>query len=246
MTLPHRLLPFALGSMALLTAGMSATAADGTCGARSSNAVPHVVELYTSEGCSSCPPADRWLGTFDERRADVIPMAFHVQYWDYLGWKDRFASVANTQRQSQTQRTSGARGNYTPQVIVDGHDWRQWPALPAASRAASVSIALVREGDEVKAMVSPGSGAPARLGGWWAALESDLSSSVTAGENNGSKLLHDHVVRAYEPLVDWAQGAKTLAFRSAPLGEGGRPRSVVLVITDADSGQPVQAVKLAC
>ncbi len=227
----------------------AATAAEGSCSARSSAQVPHVVELYTSEGCSSCPPADRWITTFDDRRADVIPMAFHVQYWDYLGWKDRFASADYTARQAQLHRTSGANGSYTPQVIVDGRDWRQWPSLPSASPSESgrAAVALVRDGDTVNATITPGAGAPARLSGWWVALESGYTSAVKAGENNGATLRHDHVVRAYAAVPEWqGSGAKSLSFRSAPLGEGGRPRSVVLVVTDADTGQPVQAVKLGC
>ena len=89
---------------------------------------PPVVELYTSEGCNSCPPADRWLSKL---KADpgVVALAFHVDYWDRLGWKDRFASAAFTARQAEQQASNGARFSYTPQVVVDGQDRKDWPGI---------------------------------------------------------------------------------------------------------------------
>ena len=84
-----------------------------------------MVELYTSEGCNSCPPADRWLSTLKADPA-VVALAFHVDYWDRLGWKDRFASAAFTARQAAQQATNGARFSYTPQVVVDGRDRNDW------------------------------------------------------------------------------------------------------------------------
>ena len=82
---------------------------------------PVVVELYTSQGCSSCPPADAILAELADRE-DVIALAFHVDYWDYIGWKDIFADPANTLRQRNYARVAGARSVYTPQMIVDGQD----------------------------------------------------------------------------------------------------------------------------
>src|SRR6516225_4364306 len=113
------LLFFAVAFLATLAAGTFA--ADGGCRAASGPRAPAVVELYTSEGCSSCPPADRWLSALKDR-PDVVPLAFHVDYWDSLGWKDRFAQAQFSQRQNATQHTSGARFAYTPQVILDSRD----------------------------------------------------------------------------------------------------------------------------
>ena len=94
--------------LTLLVATVVQAQAAGSCSARSGPSVAPVVELYTSEGCSSCPPADVWLSRL---KADpgVVALAFHVDYWDRLGWKDRFASPVYTQRQAQSQRSSGAR-----------------------------------------------------------------------------------------------------------------------------------------
>ena len=116
-------------------AGLAVAAeAASTCSAQA-GAATTVVELYTSEGCSSCPPADRWLSTL-KNRPDVVALAFHVNYWDQLGWPDRFASAAFTERQRQLMAPSGSRYVYTPQVIANGQDWRGWPALPKPASAA--------------------------------------------------------------------------------------------------------------
>ena len=120
---PGRALPLAVALLAVLGQGMAR--AGEACTATSPRTTAPVVELYTSEGCNSCPPADRWLSKL---KADptVVALAFHVDYWDRLGWKDRFASAAFTQRQAAQQATNGARFSYTPQVVVDGRDRTDW------------------------------------------------------------------------------------------------------------------------
>jgi len=136
-----------------------------TCSARSAAAVPPVVELYTSEGCNSCPPADRWLSKL-KSDPNVVALAFHVDYWDRLGWKDRFASAAFTARQAEQQASNGARFSYTPQVVVDGQDRKDWPglALPLGTRpAAPVDVLLARDGDRVTATVAATARSPKRL-----------------------------------------------------------------------------------
>ena len=133
----------------------SVTRAAEGCTASSPRSAAPVVELYTSEGCNSCPPADRWLSKLKADPA-VVALAFHVDYWDRLGWKDRFADAAFTQRQAQQQLHNGARFSYTPQVVVDGRDRTDWSsvAVPVAPRhAAPVEVALARDGDQVVASV---------------------------------------------------------------------------------------------
>jgi len=159
----HRFLP----SMAVLGAlcGGAALAAEPVpgCSAHSGAIVPHVVELYTSEGCSSCPPADRWLAGLRDR-PDVVPLAFHVDYWDRLGWVDRHASPLWTRRQHEVVARAGARAVYTPQVLLDGRDYRGWPALPAAAEPARISLSLRRDGAAYVAEAARPDGAPAVLG----------------------------------------------------------------------------------
>jgi len=118
---------FALATIGLLGAAATVRAAD-TCSAKSPRHAVPVVELYTSEGCNSCPPADRWLSRL-KTDPQTIALAFHVDYWDRLGWKDRFASPAYTQRQAEQQTVNGARFSYTPQVVVDGVDRKDWPSI---------------------------------------------------------------------------------------------------------------------
>jgi hypothetical protein len=249
---------------ALLAAAATAPAAGASCVARSAPAAATVVELYTSEGCSSCPPADRWLGTLGGR-ADVVALGFHVDYWDGLGWKDRFASPAFTRRQSDSQRTSGARFSYTPQVIVDGRDWREWPSLPAASsrHVAPVALTFSLDGDgALRLQVDPvppagsGSGAagalPARLAAEIAVVDDRLQSRVQAGENRGETLRHDDVVRAVVALPAWtgalphAQRVVPAERTAVPALEAGASRHWTAVVRDADTGRPVQAVELRC
>jgi len=226
-------------------AGTSPVAqAQATCRAQSGASPPHVVELYTSEGCNSCPPADRWLSSL-VHRDDVIAAAFHVDYWDRLGWGDRFASARFTERQAQAQAYSGVRYSYTPQVLVDGRDWRRWPDLPAAARSSLVNLSLQRSGGQVTWRVEPLPGAPATLALWWAALEDGHSSEVKAGENAGVTLRHDHVVRHYDQVAPWS-GVATRPIDLPPRGEGGRALRIVAVVTDARTGVPVQAVQLRC
>ena len=224
------------------------------CSTRSAASMPLVVELYTSEGCSSCPGADKWLSRL-KAQPSVVALAFHVDYWDRLGWKDRFASPAFTQRQSRQQAGSGARFSYTPQVIVDGADRPDWAGVGAsiatrARPAAPVDVHLVREGNRFSATVAPSTGAPARLAAYWAVTEQGHVTSVKAGENEGVTLVHDFVVREYRPVAAWAAEAAgptaSLQFDLAGAADPTHPRHVNLVIVNADSGRPVQAVQLAC
>jgi hypothetical protein len=224
-----------------------------TCSARSAATVPPVVELYTSEGCDSCPPADRWLSKL---KADpsVVALAFHVDYWDRLGWKDRFASASFTARQAEQQASNGARFSYTPQVVVDGQDRKDWPGIAtslAANRpAAPVDVLLARDGDRVTATVAATARSPKRLAAYWAITEQGHSTAVKAGENRGVTLQHDYVVRDYQTVPAWTPrtGApQALAFQlPARADAAAHPREVNLVVVDADSGRPVQALKIGC
>ena len=211
-----------------------------------------VVELFTSQGCSSCPPAEQVLLELDGKGDEVLALGFHVDYWDRLGWKDRFASAAFTQRQAQQQPSNGARFSYTPQVVVDGRDRTDWSsvAVSGAARAvAPVDVALSREGDQVVARVAAGANAPKSLAAFWAVTEHGHVSPVKSGENEGVTLHHDYVVRDYEPVAPWAAkgGApQRLVFAPRRAADAAHPRTVNLVIVDAATGRPVQAAKLAC
>jgi len=243
---------FAAAALAVATAfalAAPARAAMPACGARSGPTVPAVVELYTSEGCSSCPPAERWLGALNGHEG-VVALAFHVDYWDYLGWKDRFAQPLFTQRQNASQRSSGARFAYTPQVILDGRDQPGWNTLPATAlqprTPATVGLALARDDGGITLTVTPGAGAPAALSGYVAVVDDGLQTHVGAGENRGATLRQDAVVRELLPWSLAGRQPATLHFASGAAPEAGASRHWVAVATDGPFGKPVQALTLAC
>ena len=154
------------------------------------------IELFTSEGCSSCPPADAWLSRLkqDPRLwSGLVPMAFHVDYWDYIGWSDRFASPQYSDRQRTHQQQGNIRSVYTPGLLVNGREWRGWfrgGALPLAEEEAAelrVSIA-----DTTVSATYPGVSEPLVFN--VALLGFGLSNRVSRGENAGRELRHDFVV----------------------------------------------------
>jgi hypothetical protein len=239
------------GALGLLATHALAQA-PASCSAKSGAHIVPVVELYTSEGCSSCPPADRWLSTL-KSDPNVLAFAFHVDYWDYIGWKDRYAHPVHSQRQGQQLAVNGSGYRYTPQVVLNGADQRRWPALgvplKSAPGPALVELGLAREGDRLVASVLPLPGAPARLAAWWAVTEHGHVSAVRAGENEGETLKHDFVVREYRPVVPWsaAPGTSTpLQFVPSLPADLRHPRQVSLVVVDGVSGRPLQALRLAC
>jgi hypothetical protein len=163
-----------------------------------------LLELYTSEGCSSCPPADHAIsGLQQAANSDlVVPLALHVDYWDYIGWTDRFAKPDYAHRQQSLADASGSRVIYTPEMFIGGRELRNWSdALPTSigqvnrkPPQASIGIKLgeVTGGKlpvEVNTKAAPG----AKL--FIALYENGLSSNVKAGENSGVVLKHDYVVR---------------------------------------------------
>ena len=245
-----------LGAAAAMLALLAPAALKAqTCQAKSPERQALLVELYTSEGCNSCPPADRWLSSL-QGKPSVITAAFHVDYWDRLGWADRFASPHHTQRQAELQRSAGAGFSYTPQLLANGRDWRGAPTLPLLDAKALVQVDLQRvDASQVGVMVTAQRGAPARLALWWALLEDGHVSPVRAGENRGVTLRHDAVVRQYGKLPAWATlvggagdtaAAHILRISAPHNAEGGHKARLLVVVTDAATGAPLQAVQLSC
>ncbi len=189
----------------LLTASsMTATASD-TCLASSGKLRVPLVELYTSEGCSSCPPADRWLSG-RMKAGDANWLAFHVDYWDEIGWPDRFASPAFTQRQRLRVEQAGGRIVYTPQVMVGNRvdaPWQSGSAFDSVlddargSAGAVLDLRVERNRNGLRATVGmralPGAATDATV--WLAQTVDAQSTQVKSGENRGATLRHDRVVR---------------------------------------------------
>lgn len=162
--------------------------------------VPQRVELYTSEGCSSCPPADRWLSSLPPHSKRFL-LAFHVDYWDDLGWRDRYADARFSERQRDTAARWPVARVYTPAVVIDGGEARGWHrALPAPGNVESSALSLTLR-EDVRAL-QLGLDVPDGLQAYAAITESGLLTEVRAGENRGNTLRHDHVVRAYAGPAD--------------------------------------------
>jgi hypothetical protein len=240
--------------IALCAGFMPATSVYGleNCSAKSAATLTPVIELYTSEGCSSCPPADAWLSTFKaaHKEGKVVAQAFHVNYWDYIGWKDRFAAPAYTQRQRELSARTNLNSIYTPQIAKNGLTVRNYgdaSAMLASPPAALASITLKQlEANRFEARVE------AMLGTAWSAYftvtEHGHVSKVTSGENKGETLTNDFVVRQYVPLGQFS-GNQALKFSSlAPTVSAGKTheRQVNVVITDVKTGRTMQALSLVC
>ena len=194
---------------------------------------PLRVEIYTSEGCSSCPPAERWLN--DLQPDDRQLMAFHVDYWDQLGWPDRFADAQYTARQQQLASRFARSVVYTPTVAVDGREWRRWRSAPLPAplqSAADLAASFHLDGGVLTVR------ARADRGQVYAAVtESGLTSKVKSGENAGRDLRHDHVVRAFSDVGRIAQ---------LPLPEDlDVAQSRVLVWTESPTGATLSGLSIA-
>ncbi|MBT6273058.1 MAG: DUF1223 domain-containing protein [Chromatiales bacterium] len=172
-----------------------------------------LVELYTSEGCHSCPSADAWLSKLknDDRLWDsVVPVAFHVDYWDYIGWKDRFASPDFTRRQRKHAEVGNVRSVYTPGFVVAGAEWREWfqrQPLPAPSGQPGKLNATI-DGTRVQITFESDDATPGPLQVSVARLVFEQETEVSAGENYGKTLHHDFVVSSFK-RVDMKQAGET-------------------------------------
>jgi hypothetical protein len=191
-------------------------------GARASSAPPSrktvVVELFTSEGCSSCPPADELLGRLRQEKIaeglEVIPLGLHVDYWNSLGWTDRFSSADYSRRQEKYADQFGIEGPYTPQMVVDGEQQfvgndgsrARQAIVQAASRPQIAAIAITEmPPGKVRIVVN----APENVSGdvVLAVTEDNLRTKVGAGENTGRELRHWAVVRRLERLGSMSKGS---------------------------------------
>lgn len=208
-----------------------------------------LVELYTSEGCSSCPPADQWLSKLRNDRQlwrDYVPIAFHVDYWDYIGWQDRFADGAYSDRQRQYQREGGTGVVYTPGFFNNGEEWRDWRyrdnSLEHDPKYAG-NLSLEVSGDTVAVQFDNQRLGDVDLDVHIAILGMNEESDVRAGENTGRKLKHDFVALSLVsvPLSSSSAGFSGEANIQVP-GTGENRKALVAWISRQDSQAPIQAV----
>jgi hypothetical protein len=192
-----------------------------------------VVELFTSQGCSSCPPADALLVELT-RRPNVLPLGFHVDYWDRLGWRDPFSSPAATTRQESYARALGLSGVYTPQVVINGlheavgSDRETINTVMAASARMPVRVALAVENGALSIRVGAGRG-EGRL--WLVSFDRQHETSVKRGENAGRTIVNVNVVRSLVPAGSWRGSPLILSLPQPPTG------SSVAILLQARDGE---------
>ena len=205
---------------------------------------PVVVELFTSQGCSSCPPADRFLTELAQGHRDLLVLAFHITYWNYLGWRDPYSFTAATDRQTRYANRLSEGKLFTPQMVVNGTRslWgsNRGEAATAIQSARSedtpaAAVTLTRDGGRVRITVGPGAGeARVVLVGY----DREHRTAIGRGENTGRSLTESNIVRSFSTVGNWSGSAVTLA-ADAPAGEA------FAVILQAPDGRIVGAAKLA-
>ena len=197
---------------------------------------PVLVELFTSEGCSDCPPADLVLAHLDSK---VIVLSEHVDYWNHLGWKDPFSAPQYSRRQEAYCTMLASQGPYTPQMVVDGET--EFVGSDAARAAAAIAKAAKRPKTEIKLTRGPAglqidiASAPA-AGDVWLALADDRDASqVAAGENKGRRLEHVAVVRSLRKIGTVKHGRAFSHLEELPAANA--PQRVVVFVQDAGPGR---------
>ena len=197
-----------------------------------------VIELYQSQGCSSCPPANAVLNSLADRK-DLITLSFAVTYWDYLGWKDRFAQPAFTQRQNDYAAAYKRPNVSTPQMVING---RGFIVGTTAAEVAQGLKTYARSGPEPeiglagnRLSIGAGSGA-AQV--WWVAYDpKSLDVPISAGENSGRTLPHRHIVKVLTKIADWTGKPLAVTVPAAPAG------LETAVLLQAGQGGPIVAAR---
>ncbi|SPH17589.1 hypothetical protein DEA8626_01112 [Defluviimonas aquaemixtae] len=214
--------------------------------AQSGTDSPVVVELYTSQGCSSCPPADAILKGLAARE-DVIALGLHVDYWDYIGWKDNFADPAFSKRQRAYARAAGARSVYTPQMIVGGREHLVGSRVAEldrllrryAGQKSNIALSIARKGDGVRLTARANGGLPGAAIVQLVRYRPMSRVEIRRGENAGRVLDYANVVTTWARVAEW-DGRSDLSLDVAAEG----PEPVVVIIQQAGPGPILAAARL--
>ena len=235
--------------LAILVSGHTFAAIGGTQ-AEFSSGKQHValIELFTSEGCSSCPPADRWLTRLKAHPGlwnEFTPIAFHVDYWDHIGWNDKFAQAEFGDRQRRYAADGGARFVYTPGFFRSGSEWHGWRSEEAlAGEDIEVGDLNVRISDEdVVARFDAPHDNYGQLILHVTVLGMNLETRVGAGENNGKTLHHDFVALGVVSVpLDKADTGYEAMIRLPEIGPSPTKRAIVAWVSDGNNQRPIQSV----
>ena len=197
-----------------------------------------VVELFTSQGCSSCPPADRLLGELAHDPA-IVALSLPIDYWDYLGWKDTLANPRHAARQRGYARVRGDREVYTPQAVINGVAHAlgsDGAAIDAAIRATrtdpstlAVPVRLLIEGDRLDVKIAPAADAAGAGEVWLCELAKAVPVPIGRGENGGRTIVYHNVVRRWVRLGEWNGSEHSFSVPVAELAENGTDALAVIV-----------------
>lgn len=207
-----------------------------------------LLEFYTSEGCSSCPPADRWFSKLknDNRLwKELIPVAFHVDYWNYIGWDDRFSSPKYSERQRNYARSKNLKTVYTPGFLLNGEEWRSYFGLriiPASNEKVGI-LTLNLDSDIADVEYIPLNSDKETLELNIALLGFDLHTDVKTGENSGKQLKHDFVVLGYKTVLMKMNDNSYVVSTKLPDISIKAPRSgIVAWVSEINDQTPIQVV----
>ncbi|MCP2084932.1 UNVERIFIED_ORG: hypothetical protein J2Y81_000949 [Paraburkholderia sediminicola] len=259
-----RAIALAVALTTLFASGL-ASAAGAVCASHSPSHRVALVELYSSEGCNSCPPADNWLSQWKNSGASqsIVPLALHVDYWNSLGWTDRFSQHRFTERQQTLTDLAGGHTIYTPEIFVSGRELRSWSqrdsfqsrigqvvAEPAQANVALELKPQAKGAFNVDAQfTSKSTDTTAPLNAYVAVYQNALNSQVRAGENSGATLHHERVVRQWigpVPLVAGnAQIRRDIRIDDADANAPADHFGVVAFVENAATGDVLQVGELA-
>ena len=210
-----------------------------------------LLELYTSEACSSCPPAESWLSGLKSSPglwADFVPVAFHVNYWNHLGWRDKWSSQQYTDRQQSYATAWGSETIYTPEFVLNGKEWHNWMGLRGAPGPTAIQAGILTVSSEStnrwRVIFTPATSGRAAYEVSAALLDSDVSSDVKAGENQGRHLNHDFAALTLvnQPLAAKADGySAEFTLDPGPMAANGR-LALAVWVSRAGELEPLQAV----
>ncbi|WP_407332538.1 DUF1223 domain-containing protein [Enterovibrio sp. 27052020O] len=228
-----------IGRLLLLSISMGTTLPALAQSFENSGSPATVVELFTSEGCSSCPPAEAALNQLkasDGLWTQVIPMAFHVDYWNYIGWPDRFSKPDFSQRQRQKVSQSGASGVYTPGWFINDQEWRGFFArqsVPYTNGPAASTLKASINGNTLRVEY----GGNERLNANFALLAMDVTTKVKRGENRGKTLEHEFVVVDFDAKTGQRHWQFVLDENTEET-----PSAIAVWLTPQGGGDPIQTV----
>lgn len=224
--------------------GLTVAVAGGVQAGEEINNPVGVVELFTSQGCSSCPPADKALSKLIEE-GKVIALSYHVDYWDYLGWKDTLSSKASTTRQYRYADSLKRRGVYTPQAIINGRDHlvgsnydgikARVSTFDATEKGLAVPLSISADGDELNISIGAGTGKANIVAVYF---DNENIVDIKRGENTGKKIAYHHSVTDIQTIGMWDGKAQEIRLPASLIEKAKKGGCAILLQSFTEDGTP--------